>query len=83
MKKSSVLRLFDPQKRRVTKTAEAVGLTRQAVYCWPEDLPQETADRVVGAALRMGIDIWQPWFLDEVQNPPAAPEPAVSGAGDK
>lgn len=36
------------------KVAEALGYTSvQAVYMWPDVLPQSTADRVRGAVLRL------------------------------
>jgi len=41
----------------VPRLATAVGVTRHAVYQWPEQLSQATTDRVVGAAIRAGIDI--------------------------
>jgi len=36
------------------KAAQALGYTSvQAIYMWPDPLPQSTADRVRGAALRI------------------------------
>lgn len=34
--------------------AAALGITRQAIYQWPNDLPQDQADRIRGAAMRCG-----------------------------
>lgn len=41
----------------VAKLAVALGITRQAVYQWPDDLAQDQSDRVRGAAVRIGIPI--------------------------
>lgn len=41
----------------VAKLAGAIGVTRQAIYQWPVDLPLEYADRVRGAAIRTGVPI--------------------------
>lgn len=35
--------------------ARAVGLTRSAISQWPEELEQREIDRVVGAAVRLGV----------------------------
>lgn len=32
---------------------DALGIGRQAVYQWPEDLPQDTSDGLLGAAIRL------------------------------
>lgn len=34
---------------------DALGITRQAVYQWPENLPQDTSDRLLGAAIRLNL----------------------------
>ena len=34
---------------------DALGITRQAVYQWPEELPQDTSDRLLGAAIRLNL----------------------------
>ncbi|MEY2340911.1 hypothetical protein AB4090_02240 [Acidithiobacillus sp. IBUN Pt1247-S3] len=34
---------------------DALRISRQAVWQWPEELPQEISDRLVGAAIRHGI----------------------------
>ena len=37
------------------KLAKALGITRSAVTQWRDPLTQEQIDRVVGAAVRMGL----------------------------
>lgn len=39
----------------VASLASALGITRQAIYQWPEELPQDQVDRINGAAMRLGI----------------------------
>lgn len=34
--------------------ARALGITKQAISGWPDDLRQEQVDRVNGAAIRLG-----------------------------
>lgn len=48
MKKLSAIKMFGS----VGDLASAYGCTRQAIYQWPEDLPQGIADRVLGAYVR-------------------------------
>lgn len=50
MTKSDAIMLF----ASVTELASALSVTRQAIYKWPDELPQEQADRVIGAAIRTG-----------------------------
>lgn len=50
MTKTQAIRAFGS----VRELAEALSITRHAIYQWPEDLPQSTCDRVTGAALRLG-----------------------------
>ncbi len=52
MKKKRARGLFGSTYRSV---ASAVGVTKQAVSNWPDDLPQSIGDRVVGAAVRTGV----------------------------
>jgi len=52
MKKSDAVYMFSG----VTKLAKGTGLSRAAIYKWPEDLPQRTIDLITGAAVRLGID---------------------------
>ena len=51
MKKSDAITLFGNRQRDL---AEALEITESAVSQWPDDLPQSTIDRVVGAAVRLG-----------------------------
>lgn len=51
MNKRDAIRLFGST---VTELASALGLTRSAVSQWPERLRQAQADRVMGAAVRLG-----------------------------
>ncbi|RLJ20002.1 hypothetical protein DJ031_06740 [bacterium endosymbiont of Escarpia laminata] len=37
--------------------AKALSISRQAIYQWQDDLSQDQADRVIGAALRCGKKI--------------------------
>ena len=39
----------------VRKLAEALGVSVQAIYAWPEELDQKRADWTIGAAVRLGI----------------------------
>lgn len=50
MKKTEAIDLFGTP----AKLANALGVTRHAIYMWQDDLPQTTVDRVVGAAVRLG-----------------------------
>ena len=51
MTKTQVTRAFGT----IRKTAEALGLTTQAVYAWPEKLPQSLEDKITGAMHRLGM----------------------------
>ena len=51
MNKSQAVAIFDT----VQALADAFGCTRQAIYKLPEQLPQGAADRVIGAAVRLGL----------------------------
>ena len=53
MNKQDALDLFGG---RPTDAANALGITRQAVNGWPKELPQSISDRVIGAAMRTGVD---------------------------
>lgn len=54
MTKTEALKIFgDTQPEAVKQLASALSISRQAIYQWPEELPQETVDRVVGAAVRL------------------------------
>lgn len=52
MLKAEAIRMFGG----VTALANAVGVSRAAVYQWPEELPRPQADRVIAACVRHGID---------------------------
>lgn len=52
MRKEDAIRMFGD----VASLAAALGITRQAIYQWPDDLAQDQADRINGAALRVGVD---------------------------
>ena len=41
----------------VGKMADALDITKQAIYQWSDDLPQFHQDRVNGAAMRLGLEI--------------------------
>lgn len=51
MKKADLI----AQYGSTAKLAELLGITRHAIYQWPDDLPQATVDRVSGAAMRAGL----------------------------
>lgn len=51
MKKQHAIALFGGQ----SKLAEALGITSQAISQWREELSTAQADRVTGAAVRLGI----------------------------
>ena len=50
--KQEAIRIFGGTMRAV---GDALGISRQAVYQWPEKLPQDTSDRLVGAAIRLRL----------------------------
>lgn len=39
----------------VKKMAEALGVTRQAIYMWGEELSQDKQDRILGAITRLNM----------------------------
>lgn len=51
MTKAEAIKLFDG----VPKLAAALGVTRQRIYQMPDDLSTAEADRIVGAAVRLGL----------------------------
>ena len=53
MIKTQVIRAFGT----IRKTAEALGLTTQAVYAWPQKLPQSLEDKIIGAMHRLGMQL--------------------------
>ena len=57
MKRDTAYRLLGYEADDIgsgTRVAQALGISRQAVYRWPHTghLPRETADRVLAAAVR-------------------------------
>lgn len=50
MRKAEAAELFGNQ----TRLGEALGLSRAAISAWPDELDLARADRVVGAAIRLG-----------------------------
>lgn len=53
MKKRYAIQILGGNKQ---VAASALGVTRQAIDKWPNDLPLRIADRVRGAAARLGLD---------------------------
>lgn len=45
----------------VQKVADLLGVTHAAVSKWPEKLSDKVFDRVIGAAVRKGVDIPDAW----------------------
>jgi hypothetical protein len=52
MTKKEAIKLLGGKQRHV---AQALEITESAVSQWPEELSQATADRVLGAAIRLGL----------------------------
>jgi hypothetical protein len=50
MQKAAAIALFATS----AGTARALGISKSAVSQWPDPLPRSIADRVVGAAVRLG-----------------------------
>ena len=50
MKKSDAVALWGSHR----KIARDLGISRQAVQAWPEELPLFQVDRLIGAAIRTG-----------------------------
>ena len=53
MKKVDAIKLLSPGKPNVCYVARVLGLSRWTVSRWPEDLPQNVADQVRGAHMRV------------------------------
>ena len=51
MKKQDVINLYGGNR---SLTARSIGISRQALYQWPDELSIEQQDRVVGSCLRLG-----------------------------
>lgn len=43
--------------RGVGKLADALGITRQAIYKWPNVLTDKQENQVIGAAMRLDLDL--------------------------
>ena len=52
MTKTDAIRMFGGRQQDL---ADAIGITRSAVAQWPETLRQDQVDRVLGAAIRLGV----------------------------
>jgi len=50
MKKANAIELFGGS----VALARALGVSRQLIWAWPEDLDEHQTDRVIGAAIRLG-----------------------------
>ena len=55
MKKQEALDLFGGS----AALADAIGITQQAIYEWPEVLPPRIADRVIAACVRTNREVPQ------------------------
>jgi len=53
MTKQQAIDIFDG----VPALASALGIHRQAVYQWPDELKQRLSDEIIGAAVRLGLEI--------------------------
>lgn len=52
MTKSEAVAIFGNTQKALAK---AVGLSRGRISQWPDELTQEQVDRVLGAAVRLGV----------------------------
>jgi len=53
MRKSEAIKLLSFGKPNVTLTAKHLGVTRNTVHRWPDELPQSLIDQVRGAHMRI------------------------------
>jgi hypothetical protein len=53
MTKQDAITMFGEVKH----LAAVLGITQQAIYQWPSELPQSYVDRINGAAMRIGIAV--------------------------
>jgi len=58
MNKSHAIYMFNG----IPNLALGLGISKAAIYKWPDELPQRTVDQITGAANRLGInqDIKEP-----------------------
>jgi hypothetical protein len=63
MKKNEAIKLFGT----ASKLARAVGISRQGINNWPDDLTNKQIDRVIGAATRMKLTL-DPVFVDHLHD---------------
>ena len=49
MTKSTAINIFGT----VANLAKALGISRSAIYQWPDELPQRLSDQIIGAAVRI------------------------------
>ena len=78
--KAEAVRLFGSQ----AKLARAVGVTRGAVWQWPEELPRRLSDQVLGAAVRHGLftgNDLMPTNQENDSTPATPPPPRADSAG--
>lgn len=54
MRKSDAIELFGGLQKNV---ADGIGVTPSAISQWPDELDQATADRILGAAVRLGLKV--------------------------
>jgi len=54
MKKTDAVKIFGTTQ---TTLGLALGMRRQAISLWPDTLKPDQADRVIGAAVRLGKPI--------------------------
>lgn len=64
MRKDSAVSFFNG----VAETADAIGISSQAVSDWPEELPPRIADRVIAAAVRLGREVPSDWLVRPSEN---------------
>jgi len=62
MKKEDAISIFGS----VTQLAGAMGISRQAIYMWPEIITGAVQDRVLGAAVRNDVSV-PPIIISEIQ----------------
>jgi hypothetical protein len=56
----------------VTQCADALGISRQAVYKWPDPLPVAIQDRIIATLVRQGRSIPRELISSGLDRQPAA-----------